>query len=60
MLEDRSDILKEDYESRFKRLMQSSSSKRVTYCTMNPTLNIHDVYKSDTVKEYKRIEFTRY
>ena len=60
MLEVRSDILKEEYESRFERLKQSSSSKRVTYCAMNPTLNLHNVYNSDTVKEYKRIEFTRY
>ena len=60
LLTDKSDIIKEDKEKRNERLRTSLSSKRATYVVINPSLKQHKVYKNDLLKEYKRVEFTRY
>ena len=60
LLGDQSDIIKADQNDRIRRLKQNTSTKRSAYCALNPSLKQHSVYKSDTLKEYKRKEFTRF
>ena len=60
LLNDTSNVINEDRQIRAEMLKQSSSTKRVTYCSLNPTLKSHNIYKKDTIKEYKRIAFTRF
>lgn len=60
MLENDSDIIKEDQEQRVQRIQTSTSTKRVTYSAMNPSFEQHKIYRSESLKEYKRIEFTRF
>ena len=60
LLNDTNNVINEDRQIRAEMLKQSSSTKRVTYCSLNPTLKSHNIYKKDTIKEYKRIAFTRF
>ena len=38
----------------------TTSSKRITYLGMNPSLSQHDIYKNEDVSEYLRISFKRF
>ena len=48
------DKLKAEIES------NTTSSKRKSYVSMNPRMEVHPVYLSSDVEEYKRISFTRF
>lgn len=38
----------------------NTSSKRITYVEMNPSLSHHNIYKNENIAEYLRISFTRF
>jgi hypothetical protein len=47
-------------QSILQAIQASDSSRRVAYRTMNPTLDVHPVYRSASVPEFERIAFTRF
>ena len=60
VLDDETEVIKEDKSSRVESLTASESTKRMTYVSLNPTIQQHKVYKNDCLQEHKRKEFTRY
>lgn len=41
-------------------LRNSDSSRRKTYCEINPRLSVHEVYNTTLINEIYRISFTRF
>ena len=60
MLEEESDLVEKDTEIRTEMLKQGLSSKRALYYKMNPELKSPDLYKNDNLKEFQRIEVSRF
>ena len=50
----------DDTEERKSRLKANTSSKRATYCTLNPTLQYHIMYSTVGIIEHKRVAVTRF
>ena len=51
---------KKDIETRNDALRQSLSTKRALYCKINPQLESPELYKNNDIKEFQRIQVTRY
>ena len=52
--------MERDSEVRAESIKQSSSTKRMQYCSMNPDLDSPAFYKNDDIQEYQRKEVTRF
>ena len=59
LLHPNTDFASDALESAKHRLLSSPTSKRVTYCELNPELHVHDVYTAHDIPEHHRIAFTR-
>ena len=60
LLPNESDIVEEDRMKRIEAIRASTSSKRVMFAKLNPSLELHKLYKNKALAEHKRIEFTRF
>ena len=55
-----SQLSKDDYRNQVRaKVRQSNSSKRITYVTMNPTLEVPSVYRNRFIPEYKRVKYSK-
>ena len=48
-----------DLQARRVSVLDSDSSRRVSYCSLNQSLEKHSVYETPSVPEYARIAFSR-
>ena len=55
-------IIEADRHARIARVSSSARSKSITYREINPTFELHPIYKTrdETVDDYLRIAFTRF
>ena len=56
------DFVKADKSARAERARSSTRTKTVTYCSINPTFELHPIYQNskDPLDDYLRIAFTRF
>ena len=60
LLGDTTNLINRDIEARKRLLQQSLATKCALYCKINPELESPSLYKSYNVKEFQRVQVTRY
>ena len=57
LLNDTSNIITGERENLKEKVLNSNTTKKISYCKLNPLLKFPDIYNSATIKEYQRITF---
>ena len=55
-----SNIITGERENLKEKILNSNTTKRISYCKLNPLLKCPNIYNSVTIKEYQRITFSRF